>query len=48
MLMTMMMSRLGAIYEAGNYKMSTWVPLIWAALNTLVLILSSFSIQGGL
>ncbi|KAI5295011.1 hypothetical protein KEM52_002609 [Ascosphaera acerosa] len=39
---------LGAIYEAGNFKMSTWIPLIWAALNTLVLILSSFSIQGGL
>ncbi|PGH08923.1 hypothetical protein GX51_00980 [Blastomyces parvus] len=39
---------LGAVYEAGNYKMSTWLPFSWAALNTLVLILSSFSIQGGL
>ncbi|KLJ10952.1 hypothetical protein EMPG_09783 [Blastomyces silverae] len=39
---------LGAVYEAGNYKMSTWIPFSWAALNTLVLILSSFSIQGGL
>ncbi|PGH13422.1 hypothetical protein AJ79_03701 [Helicocarpus griseus UAMH5409] len=39
---------LGAVYEAGNYKMSTWIPFSWAAINTLVLILSSFSIQGGL
>ncbi|PGH36158.1 hypothetical protein GX50_01013 [[Emmonsia] crescens] len=39
---------LGAVYEAGNYKMTTWIPFSWAAINTLVLILSSFSIQGGL
>lgn len=41
-------SRLGAIYRAGDLKMSTWIPFIWALINVLVLILSSFSIQGGL
>lgn len=39
---------LGAVYEAGNFMMSTWIPLIWAGVNVLVLILSSFPIQGGL
>ncbi|EEH37107.1 integral membrane protein [Paracoccidioides lutzii Pb01] len=39
---------LGAVYEAGNYHMSTWIPFSWAATNTLVLILSSFSVRGGL
>ena len=28
--------------------MSTWTPLIWSAVNVLLLILGSFSIQGGL
>lgn len=40
--------RLGAIYNAGDFKMSTWVPFTWALINVLILILSSFSIQGGL
>ncbi|KAI9788124.1 MAG: hypothetical protein M1833_003123 [Piccolia ochrophora] len=39
---------LGAVYNAGFFKMSTWIPFIWALINVLVLILSSFSIQGGL
>ncbi|KAL2000987.1 hypothetical protein VTN02DRAFT_2365 [Thermoascus thermophilus] len=39
---------LGAVYEAGNFMMSTWIPLIWAGVNVLVLILSSFPTQGGL
>ncbi|KAI9826351.1 MAG: hypothetical protein M1832_000268 [Thelocarpon impressellum] len=39
---------LGAIYSAGYFRMSTWIPFIWAVINVLVLILSSFSIQGGL
>lgn len=39
---------LGAVYKAGGFRMSTWIPFIWAVINALVLILSSFSIQGGL
>ncbi|KAJ6134429.1 hypothetical protein N7523_000751 [Penicillium sp. IBT 18751x] len=39
---------LGAVYEAGNFRMSTWVPLIWAGVNVMVLILTSFPMQGGL
>lgn len=39
---------LGAVYNAGYFSMSTWTPLLWGLLNVLVLILSSFSIQGGL
>jgi len=39
---------LGAVYNAGYFKMSTWIPFIWSLINVLVLTLSSFSIQGGL
>lgn len=39
---------LGAVYNGGYFKMSTWMPLLWGLLNVLILILSSFSIQGGL
>jgi len=39
---------LGAVYKAGEFKMSTWMPLLWGLLNVSVLIVSSFSIQGGL
>ncbi|KAF7506699.1 hypothetical protein GJ744_011528 [Endocarpon pusillum] len=39
---------LGAVYNAGYFKMSTWMPFLWGLLNVSVLILSSFSIQGGL
>lgn len=39
---------LGAVYNAGEFKMSTWMPLLWGLLSVSVLILSSFSIQGGL
>ncbi|KAH8805581.1 hypothetical protein F5884DRAFT_451893 [Xylogone sp. PMI_703] len=39
---------LGAVYNAGYFKMSTWIPFAWAWINVVVLILSSFSIQGGL
>ena len=38
----------GAVYNAGYYKMSTWMPFIWGMINCLVLILGSFRIQGGL
>ncbi|PSN74668.1 hypothetical protein BS50DRAFT_540102 [Corynespora cassiicola Philippines] len=39
---------LGAVYQAGYFKMSTWIPFVWALVNALVLILSSFAIHGGL
>ncbi|KAJ5605996.1 hypothetical protein N7510_008777 [Penicillium lagena] len=39
---------IGAVYEAGNFRMSTWLPMIWGGVNVLVLILTSFPMQGGL
>ncbi|KAF2714748.1 hypothetical protein K504DRAFT_496654 [Pleomassaria siparia CBS 279.74] len=39
---------LGGVYQAGYFKMSTWIPFIWGLINVLVLILSSFAIHGGL
>lgn len=46
--LTEISSSLGAVYKAGGFRMSTWIPFVWAVINALVLILSSFSIQGGL
>jgi len=40
--------RLGAVYNSGSFKMSTWIPFVWSLINVLILIVSSFSIQGGL
>ena len=40
--------RVGAVYTSGSFWMSTWIPFIWGWANVLVLIISSFSIQGGL
>lgn len=39
---------LGAVYNAGYFRMSTWTPLLWGIINMLVLVVSSFRIQGGL
>ncbi|KAI1625397.1 hypothetical protein EDD37DRAFT_608846 [Exophiala viscosa] len=39
---------LGAVYNAGYFAMSTWTPLLWGVINMLVLVVSSFRIQGGL
>lgn len=39
---------LGAVYNAGFFRMSVWTPLFWGIINMLVLILSSFRISGGL
>ncbi|KAF2164580.1 hypothetical protein M409DRAFT_24976 [Zasmidium cellare ATCC 36951] len=38
----------GAVYTGGFFRMSTWIPFTWGIINALVLILSSFAIQGGL
>ncbi|KAH6654343.1 hypothetical protein BKA67DRAFT_275800 [Truncatella angustata] len=38
----------GAVYFNGRFLMSTWIPFIWGWINVLVLIVSSFTIQGGL
>ncbi|KAK4106798.1 hypothetical protein N658DRAFT_512535 [Parathielavia hyrcaniae] len=38
----------GATYIVGNFAMSTWIPFVWGWVNVLVLIVSSFRIQGGL
>lgn len=39
---------LGAVYNGGYFAMSTWTPLLWGIINMLVLVVSSFRIQGGL
>lgn len=39
---------LSAVYHAGFFSMSTWIPFVWALVNVLVVVLASFSIQGGL
>lgn len=39
---------LGAIYNAGYFKMSTWTPLFWGIVNMLVLILGGFRVSSGL
>ncbi|KAG7290429.1 hypothetical protein NEMBOFW57_000430 [Staphylotrichum longicolle] len=38
----------GASYLVGGFAMSTWIPFVWGWVNVLVLIVSSFRIQGGL
>lgn len=43
-----LMNRLGAVYEAGNFRMSTFLPMIWGGVNVMVLIVTSFPMQGGL
>ena len=41
-------SRVGAVYDTVDYRMSTWIPFVWGCTSTLVLILSSFSVQGSI
>ena len=41
-------SSLAAIYNTGLFRMSTWIPCVWGVINILVLILSAYSLQGGL
>lgn len=39
---------LAGLYLTGRFQMSTWIPLVWALINVLVIVLSSFSIQGAI
>ncbi|OQE20602.1 hypothetical protein PENSTE_c013G09393 [Penicillium steckii] len=39
---------LGAVYQAGNFRMSTWLPMVWGGVNVMVLVVTSFPMQGGL
>ncbi|KAH8696002.1 integral membrane protein [Talaromyces proteolyticus] len=39
---------LGWVYEAGNFTMTTWIPLVWAGINVLVVIISSFPMQSAI
>jgi hypothetical protein len=39
---------LGAVYNAGYFRMSTWIPFIWALINVMVIIVTSFTMQAGL
>ncbi|AFR94309.1 hypothetical protein C343_02380 [Cryptococcus neoformans C23] len=34
---------LAAVYSAGGFSMSTWVPFLWALIQALVLVISSYS-----
>jgi len=36
------------VYEGGGFRMSTWVPMVYAGVCALVLVLGSFSLQGGM
>jgi hypothetical protein len=39
---------LGAVYNAGYFKCSTWTCLEWGLINMLVLVVASFRVQGAL
>ncbi|KAG9072297.1 hypothetical protein KI688_000066 [Linnemannia hyalina] len=34
---------IAAIYNAGAYRMSTWVPMLWGLIQALVVIMGSYS-----
>jgi hypothetical protein len=36
------------VYRAGDFNMSTAIPFVWGLINVLVLVISSFTMQGGL
>ncbi|TQV96711.1 integral membrane protein [Cordyceps javanica] len=38
----------GAVYQSGDYEMNTWIPCIWGFICLLILLISSFTIQGAL
>lgn len=39
---------LGAVYNAGYFRMSTWIPFVWALINVMVIVVTSFTMQAGL
>jgi hypothetical protein len=39
---------LGAVYNAGYFKMSTWIPFVWGLVSAATLVLSGFAIQGSM
>lgn len=39
---------LGAVYEGGGFRMSTWIPVVWGGISTLIVVMGSFNIQGGM
>jgi hypothetical protein len=39
---------LGALYNSAFARMSTWIPFVWGLISTLILVLGSFAIQGGM
>ncbi|KAF2400800.1 hypothetical protein EJ06DRAFT_529896 [Trichodelitschia bisporula] len=39
---------LGGVYNGGQFRMSTWIPFVWGAVNALVVVLGGFAIQSGL
>lgn len=47
-MLTAAANRVGAVYRAGNYQMNTWIPCIWAFTSVVILLISSFTIQGAL
>lgn len=39
---------LGTVFFSADFAVSTWIPFIWGWINILVLVISSFTNQGGL
>ncbi|KAF2859722.1 hypothetical protein K470DRAFT_271293 [Piedraia hortae CBS 480.64] len=39
---------LGGVYKSGFFRMSTWIPFSWGLANAMMLVVSSFAVQGGL
>jgi hypothetical protein len=46
--MLIVLDSIGFVYNSGYFRMSTWIPFVWAWINVLVLVVSSFSVQLGL
>lgn len=33
----------GAVYAAGDFRMSTWIPFTWALVQALIVVMGSYS-----